>query len=162
MKSFQIFLVFSLFNVPISAQNNSSEISGVYEMRIDVTNALIIDTLTLNSDGTFVFHEYDKHEKGIPPERNNYGKGSWRIEKNVILFSVNKNDLDTKHTLNFNNSKARFISKYPRDKSDREIRTSIKFYDSEIFWIKGRALIKINPETKRNHPSCLQSAHLRW
>lgn len=145
MKIFHLLLVFSLFNVSLTAQTTVDEVSGVYEMRIDATNALIIDTLTLNSDGTFVFHEYDKHEKGIPPERNKYGKGKWKLEKNIILMSTDKNDLDTKHTLNFNNSKARYISKSPRDKSDREISTSIKFYDSEIFWMKGRTLIEINP-----------------
>ncbi len=145
MKIFQILLVCSLFNISITAQNIIIGVSGVYEMRIDATNGRIIDTLTLNSDGTFVFHEYDKVEGGLPPERDTYGKGKWKLEKNVILFSVDKNDLDKKHTLNFNNSKARFISKSPRDKSEREISTSIKFYDSEIFWIKGRTLLKINP-----------------
>lgn len=145
MKIFQILLVFSLFNVPITAQTTVDEVSGGYEMRIDATNALIIDTLTLDSDGTFSFHEYESIDERLIPEGNKYARGRWRLEKNLLLFLADENDLDTKHTLNFNNSKARFISKSPRDKSDREISLSIKFYDSEIPWMKGRTLIKINP-----------------
>lgn len=35
MKSFQILLVFGLFNISISAKTTISEVSGVYEMGIE-------------------------------------------------------------------------------------------------------------------------------
>ncbi len=121
---------------------NAQDIAGVYEVRYESSNALIVDTLTLNADGTFVFHEYDRHEDGIPQERNKYAKGTWKSIKNLIHFSTNKSDLDEIHTLDFNNTKARYISKSPRDKSDRIIKTSIRFFESEINWISGRILLK--------------------
>lgn len=121
---------------------NSQDVVGNYEVRYESSNALTIDKLILNADGTFVFHEYDKHDGGIPPERNKYGKGTWKLDKNLIYFTTDKSDFDEKHTLNFNTTKARFISKSPRDKSNRDIKTSIRFYESEIFWISGRTLLK--------------------
>lgn len=130
-------------NFSTHAQTTTEEISGVYEVTYDATNALIIDKLTLNADGTFDFHQYDKHDNGIPPERNLYGRGTWRADKKLIYFFADKTDFDEKHTLDFNSTKARFITKPPRDNSDREIKTSIQFYDSEIFWITGRTLLKI-------------------
>lgn len=116
---------------------------GTYEMKLEASNALIIDNLTLNQNGTFEFHEYDKHDLGIPPERNTYAKGTWKIEKNLILFSTSDSDFDEKYTLDFNNTKARCIKKSSRDTSDRDIKTSIKFYESEIFWIPNRTLLKM-------------------
>lgn len=121
---------------------NAQDVVGDYEVRYESSNTLIIDTLTLNADGTFVFHEYDKHDGGVPPERNKYAKGAWKLHKNLIYFSTNQSDFDEKHTLDFNNTKARFISKSPRDKSDRVIETALLFYESEIPWVKGRRLLK--------------------
>lgn len=68
------------------------------------------------------------------PEENKYEKGSWKAEKeNVLYFITNKeNDLDDKYTLVFTNTKARFITKYLRDKSNKEVKTHLHFYDSEI------------------------------
>lgn len=117
---------------------------GTYEMRLEAINALIIDKLTINPNGTFEFHEYDNHEKGIPRERNKYAKGTWKVDKNLIIFTSFKSDFDEKYTLDFNNTKARFISKSPRDTSDTDIKTSIKFFVSEIPWITGRTLLKIS------------------
>ncbi|HLT34534.1 MAG TPA: hypothetical protein VKZ98_12125 [Aquaticitalea sp.] len=145
MKNFQTLLFISVLNFSMTAQTTIEDVAGFYEVTYDANNALIIDKLILNADGTFVFHEYDKHDLGIPPERNKYAKGTWKLEKNLILFTSGENDLDEKHTLNFNKSKARFISKPSRDTSSRDIKTSIRFIQSEIAWITGRTLLKSNP-----------------
>ena len=136
-----LFFVVTL-NGGVYAQVNPSYIVGNYEMRIEATNAIIVDTLTLSNDGTFVFHEYDKHERGIPTERNTYAKGNWKVVEKVIVFYTAQSDFDEKFTLDFDQSKARFINKSPRDKSNREVKTSIQFYESEIQWMKGRTLLK--------------------
>ncbi|GAA3777823.1 hypothetical protein GCM10022271_07540 [Corallibacter vietnamensis] len=137
-------ITLSLFTIIIHflsvAQTKS--IVGTYEMRLDSSNALVVDTLVLNNDGTFVYHVYDKHDGGIPPERNMYGKGTWKLENNIVFFKTTTSDIDKTHTLNFNNSKARFITKSPRDKTNREIPTSLRFFKSNIFWVKGRNLLK--------------------
>ncbi len=72
-----------------------------------------------------------------------YGKGNWRADGKVVSFYTNKEkDLDEKHTLDFSNSKAHFVTKPARDKNDRVIKARLKFYESEIFWIKGLDITK--------------------
>ncbi len=100
--------------------------------------------LTLNQDGTFIFHSHSNNKQGIPSEVNKYGKGKWIAKDKVITFFSNKqNDFDEKYTLNFNNSKARFVTKHPRDKTDRIIKTKLQFFESEIFWIETIDIFKI-------------------
>lgn len=137
---FLLSLIVFLFCFTAFTQTNT--VAGTYIMKLETSNALIEDTLILNIDGTFTFHEYDRHDGGIPPERNKYGKGKWKFEKNIVYLTVEESDIDEKYTLNFNNSEARFITKSPRDKSDRVIPTSLKFYKSEIFWMVKRDLRK--------------------
>lgn len=139
MKQLFFILIFS-FNINGSAQ--SAPIIGNYEKKFEATNNLIIYKLVLNADGTFAFHSYSYIDQKIEPKDENlYAKGTWKSEKNLIFFSAGSNDFDDKHTLDFNNTKARFITKSPRDKSDREIMTSILFYESD-FWLTGNTLVK--------------------
>lgn len=99
--------------------------------------------LTLNQDGTFLFHYYSKIKNGIPPEVNKYSKGKWTAKDNVLTFSSNKQeDFDAKYMFDFNTSKARFITKNPRDKSDRIIKTKLTFVESEIPWMQRIDIFK--------------------
>jgi hypothetical protein len=100
--------------------------------------------LTLNEDGAFFFHYYSNIKKGIPPEVNKYGKGKWTIENKVIsFFSDKQKDFNEKYTLDFTNSKARFIIKSPRDKTDQIIKVRLQFLESEIFWMERIEIFKI-------------------
>lgn len=128
--------------VVISSYSQNIAVEGTYEFKLDTSNAVIEDTLILNADGTFTFHEYDKHEGGVPPERNTFGKGKWKLENQIVTFLVSESDIDEKHTLNFDNSEARFIMKSPRDKSNKVVPTSLKFFKSDVFWIVKRDFIK--------------------
>lgn len=127
----------------MSAQVN--EYVGTYEK-----NSIVADgsfelkrSMTLNADGTFVFHSFRRDDKGVPPETNRWGKGNWAAIKNQIHFSANKAiDIDEKNSLNFSETKARYKTKSPRDISGKDIKTSLIFYDSEIFWVKGMVLFK--------------------
>ena len=49
---------------------------------------------------------------------------------------------DEKYTLNFTNTKARYITKSPRDASEKEVKNHLRFYNSEISWIKGNKLFR--------------------
>ena len=99
--------------------------------------------LTLSEDGTFFFHYYSNIKQANPPEVNKYGKGKWTIENNVISFSSDKQkDIDSKNTMDFINTKARFITKPPRDKTDQIIKTRLQFLTSEIFWISRIEMFK--------------------
>ena len=61
----------------------------------------------------------------------------------MLYFNTNKaTDIDNKYTLDFTNTKARYVTKHPRDKSDKAVKTHLRFYDSEIPWVKGWKLFK--------------------
>jgi hypothetical protein len=132
-----------LFNLTLFAQSNG--FAGDYSRNFSKEGDHFIEyKLTLRQDGTFVFHSYSKIKNGVPPEVNKYGKGKWTAKDNVITFSSNKQeDFDAKYTLDFNNSKARFVTKNPRDKSARIIKTKLTFVESEIFWVQRLDIFKI-------------------
>ena len=123
----------------------SGQFSGEYTRSLSEEGKHIIEyKLTLNQDGTFLFHSYTKMQGGRPPEVNKYGKGKWVAKDNMITFSSDKKeDFDTKYTLDFNNSTARFITKNPRDKSDKIVKTKLQFLESEIGWMKRIDIFKV-------------------
>ncbi|WP_299223771.1 hypothetical protein [uncultured Psychroserpens sp.] len=124
---------------------NAQDVVGTYELQSNSNDSSDFELkriLTLNSNGTFEYYNYRRVKRGIPPETHTYGKGTWKRENKVIIFTTAQSDMDDKFTLNFTGTKARFISKSPRDKSDRIIKTALSFYESEIFWIKGMKLLK--------------------
>ena len=132
-----------IFNLTFFAQSNN--FAGDYTRSLSEEGKHIIEyKLTLNQDGTFVFHSYSKMQGGTPPEVNKYGKGKWSAKDNMITFSTNKQeDFDEKYTLDFNNSAARFVTKNPRDKSDKIVKTRLAFIESEIPWMQRIEIFKI-------------------
>lgn len=130
-------------NFALFAQSN--QFSGEYTRSLSEEGKHIIEyKLTLNQDGTFLFHSYVKMQGGIPPEVNKYGKGKWSAKDNMVTFSSDKNeDFDVKYTLDFNNSTARFVTKNPRDKSDKVVKTKLQFLESEIAWMKRIDIFKV-------------------
>ena len=132
-----------IFNLTLFAQSNN--FAGDYTRSLSEEGKHIIEyKLTLNQDGTFVFHSYSKMQGGRPPEVNKYGKGKWSAKDNMITFSTNKQeDFDEKYTLDFNNSAARFVTKNPRDKSDKIVKTRLVFVASEIFWMQRIDIFKM-------------------
>ncbi len=139
MKHILSFLIL-IFSLSLSAQ--SIEHVGEYKLKLGEENHLIENKLILNQNGTFLFHHYDKISNGIPPERNSYGKGTWISKDKLMFFSTDENHIYESNELDFNNSKARFISKTPRNKLAKVVKTAIRFYESNIFWMTGITLIK--------------------
>jgi hypothetical protein len=128
----------------LSSFSQSGSIIGKYYIKFGGEKHLIEYNLILNPNGTFTFHSYTNRKAGIPPIIHKYGKGNWSADGKVVsFFTDNKKDFDEKHTLDFSNSRARFITKPSRDKTDRIIRTRLQFFESEIFWIKGLEILKI-------------------
>lgn len=138
----QLFFVFCFF---ICSSVFSQ--SGIYVYEPKNSEGTIIKwTLTLNEDGTFLYHFLRDLSSISKPniEENYYGKGTWVLEgKLVILHSNKTDDLNEQYTINLNNSKARYITKSPRDTSDRVIKTALRFYEPEASHIKGLELFKI-------------------
>ena len=132
-----------IFHFILTAQSN--QFAGDYARSLSDEGKHIIEyKLTLNQDGTFLFHSYSKIQGGIPAETNKYGKGKWIANDNLITFSSNKKeDFDEKYTLDFTNSTARFVTKNPRDKSDKIVKTKLQFLDSEIAWMRRIDIFKI-------------------
>jgi len=135
--------LFLIWNFILFAQSN--QFVGDYTRSLGEGGKHIIEyKLTLNQDGTFLFHSYSKIQGGIPPEVNKYGKGKWSAKDNIITFSADKKeDFDEKHTLDFNKTTARFMTKNPRDKSDRVIKTKLTFFETKIFWLERLDIFKI-------------------
>ena len=141
-KIFSILIL--LFHLTIYSQVDDSV--GDYQLSFKSENGDLNQwKMTLNENGTFLFHYYSNVKFEIPNEKNIHGKGKWTIKNNLISFIVEKQkDLDEKYTLNFNNSKARFIIKSQRNKTDQIIKTRIKFLESDIFWMTGTEIFKID------------------
>lgn len=140
----------TIFTVLILISNwavfsQTQDVAGSYQLTLETKEKGLFEyELVVHQDGTFFFHYHSNIEQGMPPESDKYGKGSWTVKNNVITLSSDRQkDLDEKHTLNFTNTKARFITKSPRDKTDRIVKPHLKFLESEIFWIKGIDLFKI-------------------
>jgi hypothetical protein len=142
MKAIFTFLIL-ISNLTLFSQVDKAV--GDYLLTLKTTESDLFEyKLTLNEDGTFFFHYYSNIKQRIPPEVNKYGKGKWTIENKVIsFFSDKQKDFDEKHTLDFTNSKARFVIKSPRDKTDQIIKTRLTFLESEIFWMKRIEIFKI-------------------
>lgn len=135
-------ILFLISNLTLFSQ--SDEQFGEYYLKLEGEKHLIEYRLILNQDGTFIFHSYTNHEAGIPPIIQKYGKGKWSVDGEVIsFFSDREKDFDEKYTLDLSNSRARFVTKPSRDKTDRIIKTRLKFFESEIFWIKGLDIFKV-------------------
>lgn len=123
--------------------SQSNEITGEYYLKLEAEKQVIEYKLTLIQDGTFTFHSYTNRKAQIPSITHKYGKGNWSAEGKIVsFFTDNEKDFDEKHTLDFSNSRARFISKPSRDKTDRVINTRFQFFESEIFWIKAIEILK--------------------
>ncbi|MEE9365004.1 MAG: hypothetical protein V3U92_20570 [Cellulophaga sp.] len=133
-----LFFTFSMFS-------QSDKLVGEYHLQLENIDEYLIEyKLTLNQDGTFIFHSYTSINKVTQKKVNEYGKGKWKVDDKIVSFYVDiKNDFIGKYSLDFNKSKARLIIKSPRDKSDRIIKTRLKFFESETFWIKGIDMYKI-------------------
>ncbi|WP_460220541.1 hypothetical protein [Psychroserpens sp. MEBiC05023] len=133
-----LLLIFTLNSIVSNAQ----DVAGVYQLKSDSDSFSLLRKLTLRTDGTFEFYNYRFDENGIPKEARTYGKGTWTIDKKVITFRTSALDLDKKYTLNFNNSKARFNTKSPRDKTNRVIADFIVFYDTDVLIARRLKLFK--------------------
>ncbi|MGV9002832.1 hypothetical protein [Flavobacterium sp.] len=135
-------LLFLISNLTLLAQSNI--VVGDYVLVLGNDDSRFDYKLTLRQDGTFTFDYYSLIKMGIPQEKTKYGKGSWTIENNVITFlSEKEKDFDEKYTLDFTTSKARFITKSPRDKTNRIVKTRIQFLTSEIEWMARIELLKL-------------------
>lgn len=145
-------LTFLLLVTSLGLFSQTEKVAGEYFRSMGDKNEHLIEyTLILNENGTFSFHSYKSLKKGNPREENIYGKGNWNLDGKVVSFFTHpQKEIDEKYTLDFSNSRARFITKPERDKTDRIIETRLQFFESEIFWIERLKILKRkNPAPQR-------------
>jgi len=138
MKYFLI-VVLLTFSLNVVAQ------SGIYAKEpLTKDGSKLKWRLIMHEDGTFLYHFFRDLSaiSKANEEEHFYGKGTWILDGKSVIFHVKENDLSGKYTVNLNNSKARYIIKSPRDKSDSAVKTALLFYESETFHIKGLQLYK--------------------
>ena len=110
-------------------QNNLTQYVGKYENKTGKDAEFVVEyELTLNIDGTFLFHFYQDQICYVENER---AKGKWKIENGIIIFEVNKSsDIDKNHKYNFNNTKAKVNGGV------------LTFFDCEVIWLNDIKLKK--------------------
>lgn len=139
MKTLKYLLVLLVLTVSF----NMFSQSGTYVREPKLNDGSIIKwTLSLNEDGTFLYHFFRDLAGTLNPEGHYYGKGIWESEGLLVYFKSDTSSLNDEFTVNLNNSKARIKRKSPRDTSDKIVMTSIWFYESESDVIKGLKLFK--------------------
>ncbi|MCM4153914.1 hypothetical protein DHD05_20180 [Arenibacter sp. N53] len=138
------FAILTLFlTVALNAAAQSENVHGSYEIKYETTDGGELKyTLSLNPEGTFLFHSYKKDTRALPPEKNRYGRGKWTMDKNIVSLMTNTTDVVDSLSLDLNNTKARFDSKSPRDLTNRDIKTKLTIYGSDILWLKGIEIFK--------------------
>ena len=136
----------------LSSCSQSQNIAGEYEKLSE--NGSIEFLLKLNPDGTFHFDSYSVRQidgnalslnvkKNLPAGPGLSGKGSWSVEKAVIYFRTNPTtDKNYKNTLDFNETKAKYVINSSEDISNEIQIEKLEFFDAGIFWIEGLELIK--------------------
>ncbi len=123
----------------LSAQ--TTLLTGEYSKKTTTQKGEVFEwELSLQEDGTFLYHFYRNLNCAQCIEEHFYGKGTWKATSKVIKFSASESDIDTKHTINFNNSKARIHKKFSNKNSSKSPKKSIRFYASEVPTIKGLQL----------------------
>ncbi len=107
----------------LTSCSQSHDIAGEYERKSGTS----IYLLKLHPSGVFHFDSYTNGLNGNLPSNNKLsgnqpaepsisGRGTWRADNDVIYFSTNRDtDVDYEYTLNFTDTKAKFISESPKD-----------------------------------------------
>lgn len=142
MKTTICILCLLLATSSVLSQNN--QVAGEYIINlIENSKHKIEYKLTLEEDGRFFFHSYSFNKQGLPQVTQLYGRGNWSLKGTIVSFVTDvKEKIDDKYTMDFSNTRARFITKPVRDKTDRIIKTRLIFFQSEIHWVKGIEMFK--------------------
>ncbi len=137
-------LLLITLSASISVTAQWETFAGNYNHRYELQDGGVIEyKLSLHPDGAFSFHNFRKLTCVLCSEENQYGKGSWTSKNNEIYFSTHtETDLDDTHTLDFSGTKARSNRRSSRNKSSKVVKESIRFYASEIPWLKGWELFR--------------------
>ena len=138
-----LLLIFLLCSAIMLSQ--TTNFAGTYEKRTKTqTGAVLEYTVSLKPEGTFTYHFY-RNIDPTQPEEHFYGKGTWEVDKNTVLFYTDaETEMDSKYMYDFTNTKARFIQKKDIGNPKAPKKTYFLFYESDLRVIKGLKLFKLN------------------
>ncbi|WP_133240857.1 hypothetical protein [Marixanthomonas spongiae] len=136
-----LLLLIAIFAIALTSAQTAS-IEGEYGKRTETDVGSVLEyTLSLKPDGTFTFHFY-RNIDATQPKEHLYGRGTWELVRKDILFhSDETTDMDEKYTLDFSDTKARFIKKPSKNRNATEKVAYFLFYDSQLPMIKGLKLL---------------------
>jgi hypothetical protein len=98
--------------------------------------------LRLNEDGNFTFN-YIRMYRDSDSNTKIEVQGSWVLDGHLlVLNSNNSNEEDNHIASGLNLNKARFISVSPRNPNSNMVKSSLKFFESDVFYAEDMELIK--------------------
>ncbi len=128
-------------------QGQTDRYAGTYAFRYDLEHGEVLaDTLHLYHGGTFHYSSYGYKPCAICSEELVYGVGHWKItEKDLLHFSPDSIQGGGKpEYLLLGNTSLRYIGPSPRRLNPDPVRVSVKFIRSDISWLEGRELFRID------------------
>lgn len=134
-------LLFTLLCAFFSAY--SQTITGTYSNRWESQSGeAIAYTLTLKSDGTFIFYSNQTYwgDEGIKTTK---AIGTWKSNNHLLVLTTEP-DEDSNIGLikELNNNKARYNRVSERKRLTSDEKSSLKFYQSDVFYAKNMELFK--------------------
>jgi len=134
-----IILLFLVFN--ISTNNTTSDVFGKYMKKFETKEGNTFGfLLDVYKEGKFTLQCYRKIVTKNPVEEVIYARGNWSVKDNSIIFKSFKNDSSpNKKMIDITGVKAEF-----KAKSGNTNKSSFKFYNSDIPWLKGLEVFRLN------------------
>lgn len=121
----------------------SQSITGTYSNRWEApTGEGISYTLTLKPDGTFVFYVNQTYFDNS--EKTTKAYGTWETNNHLLVLTTQTEDETSMGLIkDLNNNKARYHKVSERKKLNSDEKSSLKFYQSNVFYVKNMELFKM-------------------
>ena len=133
-------IIVLLLAFSITADTTSDAFAGKYMKKFETKEGNTFGfVLDIYKEGKFTLQCYRKIVNKNPQEEIVYARGTWTANDNTIIFNSFENDKSgNKKMINISGSKARFNTN-----SDKAVKTSFKFYETKISWLKGLEVFKL-------------------
>jgi hypothetical protein len=103
---------------------------GIYTKNISTSKGVVIDyKLDLAADGTYTVSVFRNLGQSISVDEKFYGKGNWKAENKLILFSCE--ELSDPLYINMNGTTSRFDAKNKKE---------LRFFNCPSLWFKNQTL----------------------
>ena len=143
MSSKGILLIIISFLASCTLLGQTPTLNGNYTREIKTNEGGKISyNLVLEQDSTFTLTYYRKLATDRA-EKTTHCEGNWKLLNAKKIELIANTDLfNTPDFINLEDTKAHYITKSLRDKSDRKVPTILKIYQTNVPWFKGIVLEK--------------------